>query len=100
MRGVRVIAKSLKKRLGVWAIVVAGVLMIPLLTKAQWTQGDYVFAGTVLFVLAAIYELATRNTRNFKHKLIVAAVLLGVIVLIIGWAATGPDSEAIIKNGR
>jgi len=84
-------AKNLQKRLGIWVIVVAGVLMIPFLTKAPWTQGDYIFAGAVLFILATIYEITTRNIKSFKHKLIVAAVLLGIIALIIGWAATGPD---------
>lgn len=92
--------KNIKKRLSIWAIVIAGILMIPFLTQAPWTKGDFIFAGAVLFTLATIYEVTTRNMKNVKSKLIVAAVLLGVIVLILGWAATGPDSETVINQGR
>jgi len=83
--------EKMKKRLGIWALVVAGILMIPFLTQAPWTKGDFILAGAVLLTLAAIYEITTRNMKNVKNKLIVAAVLLGTIVLILGWAATGPD---------
>ena len=65
--------------------------MIPLLTKAPWTSGDFIFAGVILYSLATIYELTTRKMTNNKHKLAVAVALLAAIVSIIGWAATGPD---------
>ena len=82
---------DITKRLGVWAVVVAGILMIPFLTQAPWTKGDFIYAGAALFALATIYEITTRNMKNVNQKIIIAAALLGFIVLIIGWAATGPD---------
>lgn len=88
------------KRLGICVVVIAGILMIPFITKAPWTGSDYLFAGVVLSVLALIYEIVTKNMKSTKQKLIVAAILLGVIVLIIGWAATGPENEALINQGR
>jgi uncharacterized membrane protein YfhO len=79
-----------KKRLGIWAIVVMAILMIPFLTNAPWTGSDYIFAGVVLFVLATAYELITRNLKNKFHHVLVGGAILLIIVLIIGWAATGP----------
>lgn len=83
--------KNMTKKLGIWALVVAGILMIPLLTQAPWSAGDFIFAGIVLFILATIYEFTTRNMTSLKQKLLVGIILLGVIILIVGWAATGPD---------
>ena len=83
--------KSMTKRLSIWALVVAVVLMIPFLTQSPWTAGDYIFAGTVLFILATIYEFVTRNMRNPKHKFFVAVAIFIVIGLILAWAAAGPD---------
>jgi 4-hydroxybenzoate polyprenyltransferase len=88
------------KKISIWAVVISGVLMIPFLTNAPWTKGDYIFAGIVLSALATIYELVTKKMRSTKQKLVVAAILLGVIVLIIGWAATGPENEAMLNQGR
>lgn len=82
---------NILKRLGLWAGVVSGILMIPLLAKFPWTTFDFVFAGSVLFVLATFYELTTRNMTNHRHRLIVGIVVLLLIVLIQGWAAAGPD---------
>jgi CDP-diglyceride synthetase len=82
---------KLTKRISIWAVVVAGILLIPFITNAPWTSFDYVFAGIVLFILSIIYEFTTINMKNVKNKLIVGAVILMVIILIMGWAATGSD---------
>jgi predicted PurR-regulated permease PerM len=82
---------NLNKKISIWAVVIAGVLAIPFITRAPWTLGDYFFAGIVLSILATIYEAVTKKMHSTKQKLIVAAIVLGIIVLIIGWAATGPD---------
>jgi uncharacterized membrane protein YfhO len=79
-----------KKRLTIWAVVVIAILMIPFLTNAPWTGSDYVFAGIVLFILATAYELITKNLKNKLHHVFVGGAILLIIVLIIGWAATGP----------
>ena len=83
--------KNMTKKISFWFAVVAGILMIPFLTKAPWTSGDFVFAGVTLFSLAMIYESITRNMKNPKHKLFVGFGILIVIILIMGWAATGTD---------
>ena len=83
--------KNLNKKIGIWAIIIAGLLMIPYITNAPWTSFDYIFAGIVLSALAATFEFLTRNAKGLKPRLIVGAGILVVIVLIIGWAATGPD---------
>jgi hypothetical protein len=82
--------RNIPKRLGVWALVIAAVLMIPLATNAPWTGSDFVFGAVVLFILATVYELVTRNMSDYKHRAAVGAAVLLVIALIIGWAATGP----------
>lgn len=82
--------RNVIKRLGVWAVVVAAVLMIPLLTNAPWTGSDFVFAGIVLSACATVYELATKNMSDFKQRAAVAAAVLFFIFLVMGWAAAGP----------
>lgn len=82
--------RNIIKRLSVWAVVVVAILMIPFVANAPWTGSDFVFAGVVLFVLATIYELATRNMTNPKHRAIVAAIVLFMLVLVQAWAAAGP----------
>lgn len=83
--------RNITKRLSLWAVVVAAILMIPLLANAPWTGGDFVFGTVVLFGLAIVYELATRNMSNIKYRAAVGAGVLFVIFLVIAWAATGPD---------
>jgi hypothetical protein len=78
------------KRLSGWALIVAAILMIPLVGKAPWTAGDFIFAGVVLFGSATIYELVTRTMNNPKHCIAVGAAVLTVVFLIWGWAVAGP----------
>ncbi len=82
---------KLTKRISIWAVVIAGILLIPFITNAPWTSFDYILAGIILFILSSIYEFTTINMKNVKNKLIVGAVILMVIILIMGWAATGSD---------
>lgn len=83
--------KNLTQRLGIWAIIVAGILTIPYITNAPWTTFDFTLAGMILYIMAVFYELATRNMKSLKSRLFVAAGVLIMIVLILGWAATGSD---------
>jgi hypothetical protein len=64
--------------------------MIPLLAKAPWTALDFVFGAVVLSASAVVYELATRNMSNKKHRIAVGVAVLGAIALVIIWAAAGP----------
>lgn len=72
-----------------WAIIVAAVLLIPLVTKAPWTGSDFVFGAILLFGSATVYELATRNMSNKNHRIAVSIAVLAVLAFIWVAAATG-----------
>lgn len=74
----------MKKRLGVWAIITASMLMIPLFAQWPWTGSDFVFGVIILFGSATVYELATRNMSDKYHRIIVS-VLVAVTLLYL-WA--------------
>jgi Kef-type K+ transport system membrane component KefB len=78
------------KRVSVWALVVAAVLMIPYLGKFPWTTGDFVFAGAVLFSAATTYEVITSQLKNRNHRIAVGLAVAMVVILIWGWAVGGP----------
>ncbi len=78
--------KNIKKRLGIWAVIVAAVLLIPFVSRAPWSLGDYILAGVVLFGAASIYEFATKNAVDKKYRIIVALVILGFLMLFQAWA--------------
>lgn len=77
---------NMTKRLLGWACAVAAVLMIPAIGRFPWTAGDYIFAGTVLFGAATLYELVTKNVPNATHRLMVGAAVGFVVMLIWAWA--------------
>lgn len=74
-----------------WAVAVAGILLIPFLSKAPWTASDFVFAAAGLFGFATLYELVTRNMNNRTHRIAVGIAIVLAILMVIAWAATGPD---------
>lgn len=82
--------KNLNKRLLIWAAIVAGILMIPFITKAPWTQGDYIFAGLVLFGSAAGYEVTASILKNRTQRLVAAAVAIGAVIFVWFLAVSGP----------
>ena len=79
--------KQTLKKLTMWAVVVLGILMLPVLAKAPWTSMDFIFAGTVLFGSATVYELATRNTKNKKYRIAVGIGVLLFLIMVQAWAA-------------
>lgn len=81
--------RNITKRLSVWAILVALILMIPLFANAPWTPGDFVFAAILLFGSAFVYEFATRNMINKNKRIVVGVVVLGVLLFVWAGAATG-----------
>ena len=81
--------KNITKRLSLWAIFVAGLLMIPLVARAPWTISDFLFAAVILFGCATTYEVATRNMKNRNHRILVAAVVLAILIGIWGIAVSG-----------
>lgn len=82
--------RNVSRRLSVWAIIVVVILLIPYIAKAPWTAGDFIFAAVVLFGLATVYELVTRNMSSRVHRIVVGAVVLIVLVLVQAWAVAGP----------
>jgi hypothetical protein len=80
----------MKKRLSTWALIVVGIQMIPLLLRAPWTFGDYVFATVVLFGSASLFEYTTRNMRDTSHRIIVGIAVLTVVIFIWGLAVADP----------
>jgi hypothetical protein len=80
------INKSLQSKLLIWAAVVTGILMIPLLGQAPWSLEDYIFAGIVLFGAASGYELITFKLKSQLYRIMVALGALGGVMLIWAWA--------------
>lgn len=80
---------NITKRLSIWALVVAGILMIPLLANAPWTVFDFVFAGVILFGAATIFELATKNMKDSTHKIVIGILVAGTVICI--WAMAVAD---------
>lgn len=81
--------RNIAKRLSVWAVLVAAMLMIPLLTRAPWTGSDYVFGAVLLFGAASVYEMATRKIDDPSRRLKVGAVVFVVLAFVWVGAATG-----------
>lgn len=81
--------RNIKKRLSVWALIVAAVLLIPYFFMPLWTPGDFVFAAVVLFGSAFVYEMVTKNMANYNHRLTAGFIVAAVLAFIWVGAATG-----------
>jgi hypothetical protein len=81
--------KKTTKRLMVWAITVAVILLIPFLTNMPWTGSDFVFAGVLLFGSAFVYEMLTKDLVDSRRRKITGLVVLGILGFIWVGAATG-----------
>lgn len=97
--------QGLTKRLSIWAIVVAIVLIIPLVLTLlgsgvdgdgwHWTFFDFVFMGTILFGACVVYELVAGKMNNGLYRKavglsVVTAVLLVWINAAVGIIGQGP----------
>ena len=78
--------KNTPKRLTIWALVVAGILTIPYVAKFPWTEGDFIFAGVVLFGSATTYELVTKNMTDKRNRMVVGILAAGFVVAVWAWA--------------
>ena len=68
------------KRLSIWALVVALILLIPVVGQWPWTLSDYVFAGILLFGVGVAYEFITRRATTTQYRI---AVGLGVVTTLL-----------------
>ena len=66
-----VLMQNITRRLIVWAVVVALILLIPLVamqftSEVNWTLSDFVFAGVLLFGTGLTYELVARKAGGIR----------------------------------
>ena len=86
--------RNITRRLVVWAIIVALILIVPLVAmqftdEVNWTRSDFVVAGVLLFGSALIYELATNNMTNTNNRLAVGIVVAAVLLWLWAELAVG-----------
>ena len=89
-----IIMQNITKRLSVWAIIVALILLVPLVAmqftdEVVWTRSDFVVAGVLLFGSVLVYELATRNMGNAKKRVAVGIVVVAVLLWLWAELAVG-----------
>lgn len=75
---------NLTKRLGIWALVVAAVLMIPLVGQWPWSGSDFIFGAVLLFGAASAYEFATRNIVSSQQRILIGGSVAIVLAAIWG----------------
>ena len=61
----------------------AGILMIPLLGKWDWTTGDYIIMGGLIFSFGLAYSFMSKKVSK-ERKVLVGVVLL--LAFLITWA--------------
>jgi hypothetical protein len=72
----------LVKRLSIWAIAIAALLMIPIIGKWPWTGSDFVFAIVVLFGSACAFEFIRRKAHSHAYRLGVGLAVFGTLLLV------------------
>jgi hypothetical protein len=104
-------AYNLTKRLVVWAVVVALILLIPLVLTIwdggvegvgwNWSFFDFVFAFVLLFGAGLAYELVSRKMNNSAYRSAVGLAVITSVVLVWINAAVGimGDSDLDGPNG-
>jgi hypothetical protein len=85
--------QPLTKRLIRWAMIVACILLIPLVLTIRdgnvpnvgwnWSPGDFLFMGILLFGAATTYELIARKMNHASYRAAVA--LAGVTSVLLVW---------------
>ncbi len=76
-----------RRRIAVWAAVVALVLLLPLLAmqftdEVGWSWADFVFAGALLFGAGLTYELIARTTTNIAYRAAVGVAVAAALLLV------------------
>jgi hypothetical protein len=78
---------TLKKRLLIWAIAITALLMISLVAmkfihEVQWSFGDFVIMGAILFGIELAHELIARKSEKTKYSVSFGIGLAGVFILL------------------
>ena len=80
-------------RVAMWgaiaAVLLAPAVAMQLSREVAWGPEDFTFAGVLLIGGGALFELAAWKLRSLTGRLIAAAVILGVVLLIWADAAVG-----------
>ena len=89
-----VLMQNIIRRLIVWAVVVALILLIPLVamqftSEVNWTLSDFVFAGVLLFGTGLTYELVARKAGGTAYRAAVGVALGAAFLLVWINAAVG-----------
>ena len=82
-----VLMQNITRRLIVWAVVVALILLIPLVamqftSEVNWTLSDFVFAGVLLFGTGLTYELVARKAGGIAYRAAVGVALAAAFLLV------------------
>ncbi len=81
-----------------WRVIlwgaIAALLVLPLIAmqftdEVVWGPEDFAFAGVLLIGAGAVFELAAWKVRDLTGRLVLAAVLIGAVLLIWADAAVG-----------
>lgn len=86
--------QNLTKRLSIWAAIVLVLLLIPLVAmqftnEVQWTSGDFIFMGILLFGSACVYELIARKMPIGIYRAGVGLAVFTSFILLWVNAAVG-----------
>ncbi len=85
-------------RRGGWMALVWGAAavlwLVPLIamqitTEVNWGVGDFVTFGVMLIIACGLLELAVRMTANGVYRLIAAAAIAGIFLLVWAQLAVG-----------
>lgn len=84
----------MKKQLLIILFAVTFILLIPLITmqftdEVNWTLGDFVVAGFLLFVTGLMLDMIIRKVNKFEYRIILYVVLLAIFFLIWAELAVG-----------
>lgn len=76
-----------RKRVVVWPVVAALILLVPLVAmqftdQVNWDLTDFIAIGALLFGTGLTYELVSRKMRNTTHRVVLAMVLVLAMLLI------------------
>lgn len=86
--------QPITKKLSIWAVIVVLLLLIPLAAmqftnEVQWSFGDFIFMGILLFGSACTYELIARKMHSNSYRLATGLAVVTSFVLIWVNAAVG-----------
>lgn len=76
------------------ALITLSLLLIPLVVMQfyedmKWSWFDFAIAGVLLFGTGLIFQWATRKVEARQHRIIIGAMLMGLLVLVWGELAVG-----------